>query len=209
MIMNYINRGIPVIARNCGGTYEYSVICGYKNDGDTLFYLKGEDKSPAKYSNGLNPYKDYIPMELIFIGEKKKAPAIVDAFMQSVMKIPEYLTLPSKNGYVFGKNAFTEWADKINTITDMFWENHCQYSVNAASLACTYGVMLRIERILPDDKLIKSLVSEYKKMQVQFDRLCANAFGKIQSDESKRELIEIINGFGDCCDEILEVFRKL
>ncbi len=221
-VMEHIDRGMPVISRGCEGTGEFSVICGYENDGDTFYYLKGDDTEPTAYKSTFQCRLD-LPTGLVFVGDKKQAPPIADVYRQAVLNIPSHITRAPKDGLVFGRAAFESWADTIldHDFSEMqidandTWKIHGTFLCIAGTNGCSRGFLKKALELNPDMEFIHQLLPFYEKQQMLFETM-GNVGGGfdispeiLRSTKLKLPIANKIREFAICCDEILAVFDML
>ncbi len=220
-VIEYIDKGIPVLSKGCEGTGEFSVICGYENGGEAFLYLKGDDKAPTPYKSDFTCHLG-LPTGLVFAGEKKQAPPLADVYRKAVMSIPSYITMPPENGLTFGKQAFDDWADSF--LDDRFkgksdkeldvWKIHGTYLCISGTNGCSREFLRKAQTLCPDMEIIPHLLPIYEKMQNHWEELqhMEGGFGiPVQTLTDKGKMLPVANKIrelGKCCDEILEVFAS-
>ncbi len=129
MVMNYIDKGIPVITAGF-----VRAICGYEDNGKTLLVLEWDSLEPVKF----DAQQDIDG--LIFVGDKKREITEDDLCKKSIMQMPKIYSM-QKEGIYFGHKGLYKWADDIeNGKYDRFtnesfdeWEHYTVYIVNIAT----------------------------------------------------------------------------
>ena len=140
-VMNYIDKGTPVLVRFAVGKHgNYQVICGYENNGKTLLFLDGDATVPTKLDTTQEIKDDWI-----FIGSKKKDIDIAKLYRESVLRIPQWLTMPENGtGVSFGAKGYHKWADDIENgrykaLTSETFNDWRDYTVYVCNLATNCG----------------------------------------------------------------------
>lgn len=140
-VMNYIDKGTPVLVRFAVGKHgNYQVICGYGNNGKTLLFLDGDATVPTKLDTTQEIKDDWI-----FIGSKKKDIDIAKLYRESVLRIPQWLTMPENGtGVSFGAKGYHKWADDIENgrykaLTSETFNDWRDYTVYVCNLATNCG----------------------------------------------------------------------
>ena len=171
-IRDSIDQNIPVIARVNDSFHSYAIICGY--DEANFYCILGEDGAP----------KPYLYDALLFIGNKKPRPSLAQAYRQAVLRIPQLLRLPQRAGYSFNKQAFTHWAQSIQSCAfDRYgdgdpiwrthpvpsftcWNMHGTYLCMLGTHACAIGFLQQALRLNPDMTFLKKLIPLYEKLHL-------------------------------------------
>ncbi len=220
-IVNSINAGIPVISRTNDDGGQFSAICGYEDNGKTLLFMEGDKTEPTRYTDGLSG-KTGSPLCLVFAGKKKTAPPIADVYRQAVMNIPHQITLPAKDGLVFGKAAFDSWADALrnNDFTGVpddkmdTWKIQGTYICIAGTNGCSRGYIKKALELNPDMVFINKLAPIFERQQMLFESMLSIGGGfeitkeTLRNQELKLPIIAKIREFSKCCDEIMDVFAS-
>jgi len=146
-IIEYINRGIPVIGKGFNWTLEngdvlptdeISCVIGYENDGDCFYRLPEE-------ATDLIPFTldDDLPYTFVFIEGKKDAPPIADVYRKALMVAPGLMRTPpdpSKDVF-FGNEAFEQWA---RTMEGDFYDKIDYEANNGINVWRSYGTYVTI-----------------------------------------------------------------
>lgn len=139
-ITEYIKNNIPVLVRtnlNDIPAWEsdvgtYCLITGCNQNKNTLELLTA-GTIPIEYK-----IKDENNLDLIFIGKKQRDVSTEEIYMKIIKKMPNWLTLPERDGMYFGSAACRAWADDIENGRFAeeglpLWENYGVYVCNLAT----------------------------------------------------------------------------
>ena len=103
-----------------------SIIFGYAEDGEVLIgwsQFTGEIKEDTIFDHVIS--ENYFQVRdgleesygLIFIGDKKERPSVEESLRQSILKIPEWASMPPEeredSRVYFGRAAYEAWADSL------------------------------------------------------------------------------------------------
>lgn len=229
-IMDYINKGTPVIMKGDGLKRGFKIICGYEDDGKTLLVLNGDNPEPQRWGMEVhvNEGRD-IEENWIFVGNQFKKANIAEIYHKVVMEIPKLLTMEKVNGCSFGRNAFIDWADDIengrfdNVKPEEFdgWDQYSKYVCNLATNSIPaghptgWGFLDKALEYNPDITFVNDISKTYKDKNVLWSELEAIGGGfnvtlDILKDTKKRKIIaDKIREFAKCCDDTLAAFDKL
>lgn len=219
-VVESLDDGLPVITNGFEGNGEFSIICGYENEGKTLFALVGDQNVPVASSKGLG-----YSQGLVFGGAKKQAPPLADVYRNTVKCITTLLTMEPKDGLFFGKQAFEAWADGLLCdalfedkspveMEDIRWKIHGAPLCIAGTNGCAREFLAKALTFCPDMEIIPQLQPIYENMQTIFEEIqnmqggFSIPFEMLRDAEVRRSISDKIRGFGKCCDDILEVFTR-
>jgi AraC-like DNA-binding protein len=236
-IMEYINRGIPVIGKGFHWTLdngdvlptdEISCVVGYEDDGERFYRLPEEatDLIPFTLDDGL-------PYTFVFIEGKKEAPPIAAAYRKALLDAPGLIrTPPGPSGDVFfGNDAFERWARALES---NFYEGIDFEAHNGINVWRHYGTYITIlstnifhkkdttDRALqmnPDlADLVEPLAQEQKALEALEKRLTeAGGYfdanyeidGKALRDAGKRgEIARILRLFTEVYARICDIIER-
>lgn len=231
-IIEYINNGLPVISRGYKDIWsDFCVVCGYEDNGDKLLILTGDSESVSKCETLFDFSKC-----LLFVGNKITSPNLSDVYRKAVLQIPTFITMPTKNGITFGKQAFLDWAESFMDgrfqnidITGLdSWKLHGAYLCIAGTNGASREFLKKAKELNPDMTFIDILIPIYDKQQILFDELAySNGTGgldyqnggfeggfkispeKFKNIQKMKPISEKIKVFANYCDNILEVFKIL
>ncbi|WDV47410.1 MerR family transcriptional regulator [Clostridiaceae bacterium M8S5] len=216
-VINYIDRGIPVLVKTTLRGAEYQVICGYEDYGNVLLILDGDNKEPLRYETG-----QYINAHWIFVGEKIVCPSIEEVYRKTILNVPNWLTMSQTNNCSFGKQAFVDWANSFqNGSFDNIaeknldqWRQHGTYLCICATNAYKQDFLKRAIEYCPDLNFIGNILEVYTKMQGITEELMKleDGFG-IDPIKFKNKLImqpisKEILCLSQMCDEILSIYEN-
>ena len=171
-IKTSLDHGIPVIARggssgNISMDIEYNCIVGY--DTEALFYLICSEKSPQSVAPQFT--------ELIFVGEPcADLPAIEQVYRDAVMRVPEWLTMPSTDSLSFGIQAFYDWADSFEngSLSGLpedqpdIWNVHGTYLCMLGTNGGGGGLFERALHDHPEMRFIEKIIPLYTELSEIF-----------------------------------------
>jgi len=115
-LVDYIDRGIPVIRYWCG----WHVCVGYEDYGKTLLCMTGDNEEPYRVTaeelfEGGQKHKDAFHwFGWIFVGEKKEQKDLPQLYRNAIANLPKLLSTRTE-GYCFGAEAFRAWAANIES----------------------------------------------------------------------------------------------
>ncbi len=219
-IKENIHNGIPIISKGYGNNSKYCVICGYNTEGNNIYILQGGSKKEVK-----SDFSNFATF--IFLGDKKETPELATLYRNLIMDIPKYITKPSQDRIIFGRQAFVNWAESL---LDGRYDNipaskidrhrcHTGYLINAGTNGCSRGALKRAYELNPDMDIIPKLQPCFEKNQQIFDFMAysgANHEGMegglhilpktIKDKEKMKPISDKIFEFVDVCDEILALY---
>ena len=171
MVTQSIDRGIPVLVKtnlkDVSGVetdvLTYCLLIGYEDGGNTLRFLWQDKAKLGAYDTTGEIKQDWI----FCTGEKPGGITAAEIARNAVMNMSHWLTLPEKDGMLFGASAFRAWADDIETgrydnESDL-WGNYCVY---VCSLATNSGGCQRFMRkaleLNPDLAFLEDACRQYR-----------------------------------------------
>ena len=224
MVVDYIDKGIPVLVRFAVGKHgNYQVICGYEDNGTTLLFLDGDATVPAK----LDTRKE-IKDDWIFIGDKKKDVDIAKLYLDSVLRIPHWLTMPDNEyGVSFGAKGFYKWASDIENerytslTSDTFdsWRDYTVYVCNlATNSGGSYNFLNKAYALNPDLNFIPELIKLYYHagsnqpghLWYDLENLGGgfNVSLELLQDKEKRKTIsDKVREMGNCMENVIQIIN--
>lgn len=155
-ITEYIDRGIPVLVKTNikdipawdSDVGTYCLIVGYENDGSIVKLLVC-DKTTIDCE-----IDDNSKLDLIFIGSKQRDVSLEEIYLQTIRKMPYWLTLPERDGMYFGAGAYRIWAGDIEAgrFSDDsidLWGNYgvymCNLATNGGELTYIFGKLAQLD----------------------------------------------------------------
>ena len=164
---------------------------------------------------------------MFFAGEKIEKNDARQVY-QSVIDSTAFLTLLPAEGddgrYVFGKTAFTIWAETLET--DSYFENKTDdelggicWNLHCAPYCCVctssaYDFFKGAVEQYPDLTMAVKLLPLYEKMQNYRQEIWGLHGGffppmdKFKTHEFREQIAEILRKMGGICDEILMTFEE-
>lgn len=120
-IVEDLAQGKPVIAINLRVAAEWGVLCGYSENGKTLYCRTYYDKPH------LNEQQDYLetdnwPFLITHFGEKREALSPMDALLASLQALTDSFTAPCNRGYYQGREAYQKWIAGLEN--EALWREH-------------------------------------------------------------------------------------
>lgn len=165
---------------------------------------------------------------LFFITNKIAPPKMRDVYLKALNSIPHWLSLPEKDGYVYGKVAFDKWAGvllddsnwSIKELCDAnMWNKHCcAYCSICTSIGVGDGNPLvnylkKAFDEIPEFPNAEKILEHYKQMRL----LCQKIWDthgdfmppadKMVNHEFRERLAGTLREMGDICDGILSLFN--
>jgi len=139
--MECIDKGLPVLVKtgpvddpawNYPIVTTYCLIIGYEDGGKTLLFVRDGDK-PDKLDLSKAAMVDWV-----FVGKKLRDVTKEELYLHTIRNMAHWLTLPERDGMVFGAAALRAWADDIENgrhedETVDLWNNYSVYVVNMAT----------------------------------------------------------------------------
>jgi len=221
-IRQFIDKGIPVIARVDDPFHSFAIICGY--DENQVYCIKGESNTPESCCYD----------ELIFVTCKKAKSSLADAYKNVVMNIPSLITMPETPNYSFGKKAFIDWASSFQNGTfDAYsidhklwythesptfncWNQHGTYLCMLGTNNCACGFLENALKHNPDMSIIHKLIPLYSKLNGEgFYALIDMEDGfrikpeVVKDRERMSSVSKKIMELSKICDKISEVFHEI
>lgn len=227
-----VDKGIPVLAWGMGNVTigdwhgdmtEGCLIGGY--NGDLLYanLYPGPDRMDVD-SDGYSAIPDGLNgvMGLFFVGEPIENPDLWVIYGRAIADIPIFLTAPPAEGFVFGKAAFTRWADTLldenrytgktdDELNGICWEVHCAAYCNICTSAAEAYIRAAAE--VYETALAKKLLPLYERstqLRQEIWALHGDFFppmDKFRSREFREQIAEILREMGSVCDKILQSFN--
>ncbi len=120
-IVDEIRNDMPVLGINLRCAAEWGVICGYRDEGTTLFCRTKYDErtisSPDFIREDLNKY-NYLPVEhwpfiITYFGDKTPAPSTRDNLISSLKIFTDCARKEKNRGYAIGLCAYRVWRDDL------------------------------------------------------------------------------------------------
>jgi len=117
-VADSIGRGLPVIAwttlearrrKDVPPWVDYCLIVGYE---DQALQLNIGNKDGGAFLHKYDTSGE-IGMDLIFVGEKQREFTLEALYLGAAKMMPHWLTLPQRDGMLFGAAAFRAWAGDI------------------------------------------------------------------------------------------------
>lgn len=221
-IRQFIDKGVPVIARVQDAFHSFAIICGY--DAERVYCVMGESNTPEPCSYD----------ELIFATYKKEQPPLASVYREAVLGIPALIAMPETAAYSFGKKAFVDWAKSFQSgafdayaVEDSLWythespnfycwNQHGTYLCMLGTNACAGGFLEKALELNPDMAFIRQLLPLYGRLNGEgFQALIGmeGGFGlkpEVAKDRERMAPIsEKILELASINDEILGVFAGL
>ncbi|MDF2586930.1 MAG: putative transcriptional regulator [Anaerocolumna sp.] len=222
MVMNYIDKGIPVITAGF-----VRAICGYEDNGKTLLTLEWDSLEPVKFNT------EQEIDGLLFIGDKKREVSLDELCIKAITGIPNIYCM-EKEGVYFGHKGLYKWADDIeNGKYDNFtkknfdvWEYYTVYIVNIATNVS--GVKFGFDR--PNDlpnlyykehkcENYESFLNEMNLITSEMNTLyqqlsdIGGAFNitlkALQDKQNRKQIADKIREIGKVNERILSAFELL
>ena len=238
-IMDSIDRGVPVI------TVDWGVFVGYESNGQTLLYLTHERTEPKRLQVGgehfiVEPIPDdegqrsisFSTLDLIFVGEKKEQKDLAQLYREAILRLPALLTTKTDE-YVFGAQAFRDWADDIENgkyddpalLRDeesgesRAWWSYTNYvCALATNGSCCFSFLEKAMELNPDMAWLNEVSALYKKMGNMWlkDRRCLEKldggfnikYETLQKPRKRAKIAAKIREFAACVDEVLAVLDR-
>jgi hypothetical protein len=231
-IKEYINRGIPVIAKiKYQGEIKYKkywcsycIIYGYEND--KYFCINGDNPEEIICSDQY--------FGLIFVKDKKTGKNFSESYKHVVMNIPSYIKMPETKEYSFGRQAFMDWGNSFQNGTfdgipiknneiwythfaEGFscWNMHGTYLCILGTNACCTGFLEKALYYNHEMDFIKELIPIYEKINRDgFHKLIGMQEGfSIKPETIKNKTLmepisEQIKKLALLNDNIIEIYKK-
>ena len=157
-VMAYIDKGVPVIIRKFPHD-ECIPVIGYEDYGKILLY---PDIANTKEIHKLT-VEDDMNFSWVFVGQKKNDINIADMYINMLYDLPEIFEQKSGK-YCFGANAFSAWADEIESGKLHLWD---VYHINFMTMgACSHNVFRKIIELNPDKTWVKDVQECYNKTEI-------------------------------------------
>lgn len=188
VIINSINRGIPVVAIDLIHIPEWGVITGYGDEGNTLYCrtymdeLEGEDHATA----------ERVPWFFITLEKHNKKPNEKEALLNSIKVFKSSMNIPWYDVYANGYNAYDIWAaelinEKMDTLSKQILTRRA--SVNTFCLDSLKDS--RIAAAVYLQKVTKFLHEDLQQLMIKACELFEEIVQKIQSLDSEGMLLHI------------------
>jgi hypothetical protein len=229
-----VDKGIPVLAWGMGNVImadgsrydplpEGCLIGGY--DENNLLYVNlypgpdrmtVDDDGYTAITNGLDTTKG-----LFFVGSPIEQPDMREIYIRALEAIPAFLTMPPANGYVFGKEAFENWADTLldesrflgkndDELSSICWDLHCSPYCNICTSAAE--VFIRAAAEVYDIALAKKLLPLYERFTLLRQEIWVlhgdffPPMDMFKTQVFRVKIAEILRRMGNVCNEIMRAF---
>ncbi|MCL1951481.1 MAG: AraC family transcriptional regulator [Oscillospiraceae bacterium] len=239
-LMDSINRGVPVIS------VDWGMFVGYEDGGKTLLFMTHEWTEPKRVAVGGEHFFENISQseterghhfnafDLIFIGEKQRHVPLAILYREAMERLPKLLTTKTDD-YVFGAQAFRDWADDIeggkydapgmlhdepngDPSTGKWWVYTNYVCVLATNGSCCFSFLKKARELNPDMAWLKKIARLYKKM----GRMWNGKFGSLeklgggfnitwetlQNPKKRAKIVAKIREFADVTDEVVRVLEE-
>ena len=251
-----VDRGLPALAWGVGGVPgmhqsvpmgEGALIGGYDDDVLLIHLYCGGERLPAESYGGRPGVDEYgytaiLAIEVlagtdgVFIPNQKVSPTDPRIVCHDVLvNIPRWLTLSPTGGrvsktdqYVFGKTAFTRWAEVLledavwqECNEASIWDKHCSAFCSLCTSTGSFvgdsrvvDWLRRAAAVCPELTVISKLLPLYENMSALWQRIWDIQGGfmptaeKMQEHEYRAEIRAVLQRMGDCCDTILKIFGE-
>ncbi len=107
-IVASIDRGVPVLAIDLRVVPEWGVICGYSDDGKTLWCRTYFDENAADYAQA-----EKWPFIILFFGAKQTPLSAEESLRQSLGIYVEEMNITERRGYRVGYQAYEAWCSGL------------------------------------------------------------------------------------------------
>jgi hypothetical protein len=164
-VVRSIGKNVPVICYGKTGNYPegWTVIGGYENGGETFLHMV-----TANYGQEKSSVSDAIAM--IFVDEKVRNVPLAQVYREAIVRLPKLLTTKT-NEYVFGAQAFREWASFIERggydgveLADN-WVAYTNYvCVLATNGSCCYSFLEKAMELNPDIIFLSEIIALCRKL---------------------------------------------
>lgn len=220
-VVNSIDKNVPIICYGKTGGYPegWTVIGGYEDDGSTFIHM-----ATANYGEEKSSVSDVIAM--IFVGDKVRDVPLARVYREAFARLPKLLTTKTDE-YVFGAQAFREWANFIERggydsieLTNN-WEAYTNYvCVLATNGSCCYSFLEKAMELNPDLVFLSGISALYRKLGSAWggesipDEDCLEALGggfNVTSEtmNAPDKRLRIINKLRYCADISDEIVRMI
>lgn len=221
MVINYIDRGVPVIAvgRNPGLYGMCFPICGYEENGKNLLMLGEMSAEPFKLEFEKTSF------DFIFIGDIKRDVTVNELYLRSITQMSQIYNM-KRPDYVFGHAGFYRWADDIETLdADLIIRGYTDYIVNLATNVSGNDFGYDRPRDLPYlhynnrncgqfepyikdiSKIISGMCQKYQELN-DIGGAFNISLETLQNPEKRKQIAEKIREIGRVQERIVEVFDK-
>ncbi|MDR1600684.1 MAG: hypothetical protein LBS11_12570 [Oscillospiraceae bacterium] len=161
-VVESIDRGVPVICLR-GFDNLWSVVVGYEDGGQTTLHMVHDRAEPERVSAGADI------ASMIFVGGKVREVPLARVYREAIERLPGLLATQT-DGYVFGAEAFRQWADWLDSggagvMTDEgMWFTHCSYvCILATNGTCCHSFLNKAMELNPDMGFLKEVGALYRK----------------------------------------------
>jgi len=220
-IVSFIDRDLPVIVRGFNFPYserlipveEITCIVGYENYGQTLLCLSDTSATPKSFPLDT-------PYTLVFVEEKRDAPALPDVYRQAIANISLLNLASPRDGVSFGAHAFLDWAENLeNGVYDDIpddeldiWRDYGEYLCMIATNVFCPIFLNRVRQLCPDIKELPVIDRVMAKMHTHMNEFMGLEGGfdmdvrKLKDRELMRPVCEMIRMYAGFYNELLAAF---
>jgi hypothetical protein len=221
--MAYIDKGVPVIYFKGN----YTLICGYEEDGRTLIHRTPCDGNNTSFELNDNYFSDPELRGWIFVGEKICDIKLADILRDAVKNTANIMTTETDK-YYFGAAAFRAWADDIEggfydgkrqeevDLWGTYTSFICNLATNGGGCQGFFDKALELNTELAFIAQIKELFWRFDKMWKNDNGTDLEALGggfnvtleALQDKEKRAKIAAKIREFAVCADEIVKIIKE-
>lgn len=227
MLRDYIEKGVPVISLGMFWP-PCSVFVGYEADGETLFYISGDNDVPQPISWDKAVESSQPDLDgWIFVGKKNEERDLAGIYREAIYALPDLLAADNED-HCFGPAAFYRWADdiqkgyfdRITPETFDIWPMYTNFiCVLATNGSCCHEFLRRAKALNPDMGYLDEISRLYKRTA----DIWSNDNGKdlealgggfnvtlqtLQAPEQREKIAARIRECGDLAETIRKILIK-
>ena len=230
-MMNYVDRGVPVILWGFGGKPVYvctfGVIVGYEEHGKTLLYITGNSDRPERISVEAALESGQETAGWIFVGDKTENVSLAEIYRERIRTLPKLLATDTEK-FCFGADAFRLWADEIESgkfngiKPEEFdpWADHTAYVCGLATNAsCSFKFLEDAMKLNSD----MGFLEEVRRLYLRCGEMWNHDNGEdleaigggfnvtleaLQKEEQRKRIAAKLREFAEVNDEIVQVLRR-
>ncbi|MDR0935655.1 MAG: hypothetical protein LBM98_03110 [Oscillospiraceae bacterium] len=162
-----IDLGVPALILSPTPAWNlasWSVVVGYEDSGQTLLVMQSNRSVPMRVSST-------VAEALLLVVKNVRDLPLAQVYREAIERLPKLLTTKTDD-YVFGSEAFREWAnyierggyDSVDVEGDAQWDSYTNYvCVLATNGSCCHSFLEKAMELNPDMTFLSEISALYRR----------------------------------------------